>query len=75
MNSADGMGNEELDTWADIFYQAKIGGVTEATFSQFLSCPFMHLSSELNKVDSPEKGTQCLRLAYSRDRSPKITWP
>lgn len=68
MNTADGMSDEELDTWADIFYQAKIGGVTSVTFSQFLSCPFMHLSSERRKVDRPEKGTQCLRLAYSRDR-------
>lgn len=74
MNTADGMSDEELDTWADIFYQAKIGGVTAVTFSQFLNCPFMHLSSEFHKVDRPEKGRPCLRLAYSKDRSPKTSF-
>jgi hypothetical protein len=68
MNTADGMSDEELNTWADIFYQAKIGGVTAVTFSQFLSCPFTHLGSEPRKVDRPEKGKPCLRLAYSKDR-------
>ncbi|PJE40531.1 hypothetical protein SAMN05216370_3044 [Pseudomonas peli] len=73
MNTADGLSDEELDTWADIFYQAKIGGVTEVTFSQFLSCPFMHLSSAFHKVDRPENGKSHLRLAYSNAPSPKIS--
>jgi hypothetical protein len=67
MNSTDGIDDEELDIWADIFYQAKVGGVTEVTFSQFISCPFMHLSSELHKVDRPDKGVPCLRLAYLKN--------
>lgn len=73
MNTADGMSDEELDVWADIFYQAKIGGIIAVTFSQFLSCPFMHLNSALHKVDRPEKKKPCLRLAYSKDPSPKIS--
>ena len=72
MNTADGMSDEELDTWADIFYQAKISGVISVTFSQFLSGPFMHLSSAPHKVDSPGKGKSCLRLAYSKDESPQV---
>ena len=50
MNTADGMSNEELDIWADIFYQAKIGGVTQVSFSQFISSPFMHLNSAPQKT-------------------------
>lgn len=73
MNTADGMSDEELDTWADIFYQAKIGGVTEVTFSQFISSPFMHLGSELHKVNRPKKEKSHLRLAYSKDPSPKTS--
>lgn len=72
MNTADGMSNEELDTWAEIFYQAKIGGVTEVTFSQFISSPFMHLGSAFNKVNRSEKERSYIRLAYSKDPSPKI---
>lgn len=73
MNTADGMSDEELDTWADIFYQAKIGGVTEVTFSQFISSPFMHLSSAFHKMEQPEKEKSCLRLAYSKGLPPKIS--
>lgn len=45
MNFAEGMSNEEIDFWADLFYQAKISGVIEVTFSQFISEPFTHLGA------------------------------
>lgn len=45
MNLAEGMSNEEIDFWADLFYQAKISGVIEVTFSQFISEPFTHLGA------------------------------
>ena len=73
MNTTDGMSDEELDVWADIFYQAKIGGVIEVTFSKFISSPFMHLSSAFHKMEQPEKEMPCLRLAYSNCASPKIS--
>ncbi|SFT82260.1 hypothetical protein SAMN05216264_104317 [Pseudomonas marincola] len=73
MNTTDGMSDEELDVWADIFYQAKIGGLITMNFSQFLSCPFMHLSSNRHKVDSPGEKKSYVRLAYSNSASPKIS--
>ena len=73
MNTADGMSDEELDVWADIFYQGKIGGLIAVTFSQFISSPFMDLSSALQRMDRPVKDTPCLHQVYSKDPSPKIS--
>lgn len=73
MNTADGMSDEELDVWADIFYQGKIGGLIAVTFSQFISSPSMHLSSALQRMDRPVKETPCLHQVYSKDPSPKIS--
>ena len=71
MNTIEGMSDEELDAWADIFYQAKVSGVTEAIFSQFISNPFVHLGPAFHRRDSPDKEAQHLRLAYSRGTSSK----
>jgi hypothetical protein len=71
MSTAEDMSDEELDVWADIFYQAKVGGVTEVTFSQFISNPFMHLGLAFHEVDRPQHEKQHLRLAYSNDATPK----
>lgn len=71
MNTADGMSNEELDIWADIFYQARIGGVTEVSFSQFISSPFMHLNSAPQRMNQPKNEKSRLRLAYSSANHPR----
>lgn len=71
MNTAEGMSDEELDVWADIFCQAKVGGVTEVTFSQFISNQFMHLGRSFHGVDRPQNEKQHLRLLHSNDAAPK----
>lgn len=71
MNTADGMSNEELDIWADIFYRARIGGVTEVSFSQFISSPFMHLNSPPQRMNQPKNEKSHLRLAYSSANHPR----
>lgn len=70
MNAADGMSDEELDVWADVFYQAKVGGVTEVTFSQFISNPFTHLGLVIHTTDRTEKEKPRLRLVYSKVATP-----
>lgn len=71
MNAAEGMSDEELDVWADVFLQAKIGGVTEITFSQFISNPYLHLDPSFHRAERPQNKKQHLRLAYSNDAAPK----
>lgn len=39
------MSNDELNTWADIFAQAKVADLLSITFSEFLEAPFTHLAS------------------------------
>lgn len=66
MNLAEGMSDEEIDFWADLFYQAKISGVIEVTFSQFISEPFTHLGAAPNSPNqTAKKATAHLALAPS----------
>ena len=39
------MSNNELDNWADIYAQARIGEVVSITFSEFIQSPWAHLAS------------------------------
>ncbi|WP_218573252.1 hypothetical protein [Pseudomonas sp. L-22-4S-12] len=66
------MSDEELDVWADIFYQAKVSGLADVAFSQFIGNPFTHLSPAIHTTDRPEKQKPHLRLAYSKDASPVL---
>ncbi len=65
MNSSDGMSDDELDVWADIFCQAKVGEVIEVTFSQFISNPLAHLSPGFQKRERPVTEKPHLRLVCS----------
>lgn len=38
------MSNNELDNWADIYAQARIGEVVSITFSEFIQSPWAHLA-------------------------------
>ena len=67
MNAADGMTDEEIDCWGEIFYIAKLGGVIDISFSKFLQQPFTTLSGSLPQsrdVSTPQKQTH-LRLVQS----------
>lgn len=67
LNTAEGMSDEELDVWADIFHQAKVVGVTKVTFSQFIQNPFAHLSPALEPAygDPNRNARPTLYLAHS----------
>jgi len=55
MNPTDGMSSEEVDFWADLFYQAKMCGIDEITFSQFVSHPFAYLNPKPSRPITPSK--------------------
>lgn len=55
MNPTEGMNSEEVDFWVDLFYQAKMCGIGEVTFSQFLSFPFAYLSPTPSRAITPVK--------------------
>jgi hypothetical protein len=66
MKFAEGMSNEEIDFWADLFYQAKISGVIEVTFSQFIREPFTHLgATPISPNQTSKKATAHLALVLS----------
>lgn len=41
----DLMTNDELDTWADIYAQARVAELVSVTFSEFLQAPFTYLAN------------------------------
>jgi hypothetical protein len=65
MNPSDGMSREELDLWADLFYQAKVCDVTTASFSEFISNPFTHLSTSPQKPNKNPSRAAHLSLVPS----------
>ena len=74
MNLAEGMSDQEIDFWADLFYQAKISGVIEVTFSQFMREPFSHLGVAPTAPDNiAKKATAHLALVPSTSTPKKPT--
>lgn len=71
MNATEGLSDAELDIWADIFCEAKAAGVTEVTFSRFISHPFAYVGPVPEGTDQARKEKPRLVLAYSCDERPK----
>ena len=55
----DLMTNDELDTWADIYAQARVAELVNVTFSEFLQAPFTYLANA-----GQETALDCLITGY-----------
>ncbi len=66
MNATEGMSDEELDVWADIFVQAHLGAVIDVPFSQFISNPIAYLNSADYEVIRSRTRKRHLRLVHSK---------
>lgn len=62
------MTNEELDTWADIYAQARLAELVDVQFSKFLEAPFAYLAAagQDTALDCMINGSRPLLPAQAR---------